>query len=179
MKRSIASYKSVSNSRYPDNTIGLIDAPIDRADKVDIADSFLNLTDRADGSGNTVGFVLVKTIAVPFADLQECGSSPFLLSSAIEANIMQSFIGVSVKFIYGTEAYDFVPVVIKQDGAASSVFFLNEDLNASADFFRYYSRQSDEQIDADWILTTEDGSDPSQGDGALIMKVYYTIEDFN
>ncbi len=185
-KRSKSSYIAVSNARYPDNTVGAIDAPVDRADKNDIADSFLNLVDGGDitgpilYSGIPAGKIYLKEISVPTADLQECGSSPFILLSPLGANIVQSVIYISAKFIYDSETYDFVSVVIKKNGISSSQFFLNADLNASEDFFRYYSREGSEDIDnEDLVLTTEDGSDPTQGDGSLLLKIYYSIEDFN
>lgn len=180
MKRGISSYKSVSNSRYPDNSVGAIDAYIDRADKTDIADSFLNIVDLLDGNGKTVGLINTVTLTLEAADLASCGSTPVVLLSALGANITHPVIGVSVKFVYGTTAYDFESVVLKNSGSSVFNFFMNDDLNAGADFYKFYTRQgNDELANANFVLTTEDSSDPSQGDGELIIKLYYRIDDFN
>ncbi len=48
MERNRASYKSTKDSRYPDNSVGAIDAYIDRAMHEDAADSFLNIVDDVD-----------------------------------------------------------------------------------------------------------------------------------
>ncbi len=185
-KRSKSSYIAVSNARYPDNTVGAIDAPVDRADKQDIADSFLNLLDGGDIYGNMfyggvpIDFTYVKTVSVDAASLSTCGSVPVVLLPALGAGIIHPVVGVSMKFTQGSEEYDFESVVLKNTGGGIN-FFFNQDLNIfDGDFFRHYRREGNsEKENAQFVLTTEDGSDPSQGDGEIVLKIYYQIDNFN
>lgn len=122
--------------------------------------------------------IFYQRFAITAGQLATCGSVPIVLLPAFGGEIFQSVFGASLKYTFVTEEYDFSSVVVKYAGKAVSTVFMNQDLNSLSTFYGNYRRESNnEYVGEDIVLTTEDGTDPTQGDGTLILKLFYSIDN--
>lgn len=117
----------------------------------------------------------VAVIPISAASLQTCGSVPVELIALI-ADKFPSVNKVAASFKTGVTEFDFASDIVLKTVAGDVQYLIPfGEFNTLADSQFDLIKQGQKQVDGvAYVLTTEDASDATQGDGTLIITIYYT-----
>lgn len=121
------------------------------------------------------------SVTISSAQIINCGTSAVSIIAAPGANKFISFQKLTVKKKAGVTPFDFTSnIIFKTAGGDVTYLFSGEDVNSSSDLNLDMVKQGQKQIsNAAFIMTTEDGSNASAGNGDLDISIQYLIEDAN
>lgn len=204
-QRTVSAFKSTKNSRFADNTTGLISEADSRDMYEDVADSFLNISDHLldedDMASNSATKVPSQQSVKAYVDAQaidfgyqtvvvDVSSAEILsLNSSPKEVIPAPGAGMFINIIKGFIYYDFVsaayanPAMVLEYGSGQQHNSMATVLSQTVDYITVIGAVSINAASADLVNQNmrlrATAANPTTGSGTLKVKLLYKIESLS